>query len=160
MWLFFAGCQRETIDIQLACGDLQCSHGLWSLCRAEFSVTDLIPNLWSTVSLPIIFLWFVQFSSHHVFPCIDVPQCVCRKVGLFSLLCAGWFLWGVCHPQIDRPAHTYGAVWSILVYRDWLIYQVVTISLIIIYIGMDAVCLVVHCLLFANFAQLVYILMI
>ena len=30
-----AGCQRETIDIRLACGDLQCSHGLWSLCRSN-----------------------------------------------------------------------------------------------------------------------------
>ena len=58
-----AACQREAIAIQLACGDLRCYHGSWSLCGApQYHRPDC--NCGGTVSLPIFFLefavlWFI-----------------------------------------------------------------------------------------------------
>ena len=60
-----AACHREAISVQLACGDLRCPPGSWSLCDV-LQYHRLCYQLWGHCKSLIFdnFLWFNDFSGH------------------------------------------------------------------------------------------------
>ena len=60
-----AACHREAIAVQLACGDLRCPHGSWSLCDV-LQYHRPYYQLWGHCKSLIFenFLWFNDFFGH------------------------------------------------------------------------------------------------
>ena len=71
------------IFFHCTCGALQCSHGLWSLCRASSRWQTRSPAVGGIVGLLIVPLWFF-FLCLQWFPMSERNQC---HIIIFSLYC-------------------------------------------------------------------------